>query len=95
MLDDFSVGLARLLDGVGRDVQGGYEAEDRQGQRRHYDLPSLSLGAVPVEPGVWQSRHQIAQAASEAKAQAKKHAGSCLYVERRQPRAPMLTARAA
>jgi hypothetical protein len=85
MLDDFSLGMARLLDETGQTATGGYEADDRQGRRRRYDLPTLSLGAVPVEPGVYQSRHQIAQAASEAKAQAKKHAGPCLYVERRRP----------
>ncbi len=86
MLDDFSQGMARLLDGAGPAAAGGYEADDRQGRRRRYDLPTLSLGAVPVEPGAYQSRHQIAQAASEAKAQAKKHVGPCLYVERRRPR---------
>ncbi len=86
MLDDFSRGMARLLDGTEQAAAGGYEADDRQGQRRHYDLPTLSLGAVPIKPGAYQSRPQIAQAASEAKAQAKKRAGPCLYVERRQPK---------
>ncbi len=85
MLGDFSLGMMRLLEETGQTVAGGYEAEDRLGHRRHYGLPTLSLGAVPVEPGAYQSRHQIAQAASEAKAQAKKHAGPCLYVERRRP----------
>jgi len=85
MLDDFSLGMTRLLEETGQTVADGYEAEDRLGHRRHYGLPTLSLGAVPVEPGAYQSRHQIAQAASEAKAQAKKHAGPCLYVERRRP----------
>lgn len=89
MLGDFYQGLVRMLNEIGQAVAaGGYEADDRQGRRRHYGLPTLSLGAVPVEPGIYQSRHQIAQAASEAKAQAKKHAGACLYVERRQPRRP-------
>ena len=87
MLADFSRGMARLLEGMGRVAAAGYEAEDRQGQRRHYDPPTLSLGAVLVEPGAYQSRHQIAQAASEAKTQAKKRVGPCLYVERRRPRA--------
>ncbi|MFC4299535.1 GGDEF domain-containing protein [Castellaniella hirudinis] len=85
MLDDFSLGMTRLLDETGRAAAGGYEAEDRQGRRRRYDLPTLSLGAVSVEPGAYQSRHQIAQAASEAKAQAKKQHGPCLYVEQRRP----------
>ncbi|MGE4452278.1 GGDEF domain-containing protein [Castellaniella sp.] len=94
MLDDFSQGMARLLDGMGRAAAAGYEAEDRQGQRRRYDPPTLSLGAVRVEPGAYQSRHQIAQAASEAKAQAKKRTGPCLYVERRQP-SPLSASQAA
>ncbi|MGB3706562.1 MAG: GGDEF domain-containing protein [Castellaniella sp.] len=94
MLDAFSLGMARLLDETGRSAAGSYEAEDRQGQRRCYDPPTLSLGAVSVEPGVYQSRHQVAQAASEAKAQAKKQSGPCLYVERRQPK-PLFASRSA
>lgn len=85
ILEEFSRGMIRLLDGMGRKASAGYEAEDRQGRLRHYDPPSLSLGAVLVEPGAYQSRHQIAQAASEAKAQAKKRTGPCLYIERRRP----------
>ncbi|MGB7484401.1 GGDEF domain-containing protein [Castellaniella ginsengisoli] len=85
ILDDFSKGMIQLLAEQGQAADGCYEAQDRRGERRRYDLPTLSLGAVQVEPGVYPSHHQIAQAASEAKAQAKKQAGPCLYVERRQP----------
>lgn len=83
MLADFSDELVRELADAGSSASGGYEAEDRQGQCRHYDLPTLSLGAVEVEPGDYESHHQIAQAASEAKSQAKKSRGAVLFVERR------------
>ncbi|WP_298015935.1 GGDEF domain-containing protein [uncultured Castellaniella sp.] len=85
MIESFHQGMAQLMVEAGRGDVHGYVAEDRQGQPRHYDLPALSLGAVPVEPGAYHSRHQIAQAASEAKSQAKKQAGSSLFIERRAP----------
>jgi len=85
MLADFSQGMVQLMVEAGRGAIRDYEADDRQGQRRCYDLPSLSLGVVQVEPGAYQSRHQIAQAASEAKSQAKKRPGSTLFIERRGP----------
>ncbi|WP_345797905.1 GGDEF domain-containing protein [Castellaniella sp. MT123] len=83
MLADFSNELARKLADAGVSASEGYEAEDRQGQCRHYDLPTLSLGAVEVEPGDYESHHQVAQAASEAKSQAKKSRGAVLFIERR------------
>jgi len=83
MLADFDRGMQQLMIESGQGAVRGYEAEDRQGQHRRYCLPTLSLGLVHVEPGAYQSRHQIAQAASEAKSQAKKRAGSSLFVERR------------
>ncbi len=64
-------------------AQGGYYCEDRQGERRFHPLISLSLGAVTVEPGHYESHHQIATAAAEAKKQAKKIAGNSLFIERR------------
>ncbi|TAN26270.1 MAG: GGDEF domain-containing protein [Castellaniella sp.] len=85
MLTEFSDELVRKLADAGLSVSGGYEAEDRQGQCRHYDLPTLSLGAVEVEPGDYESHHQVAQAASEAKSQAKKSQGAVLFIERRHP----------
>ncbi len=65
------------------DFSQGYMAEDRIGHRRRYALPSLSLGIVRVEPGWYDSHHQIARAATEAKSQAKKHGGNTLFVDRR------------
>lgn len=83
MLESFDQGMARMMAEAGRGEVLGYTAEDRQGQIRHYDLPALSLGGVPVDPGAYHSRHQIAQAASEAKSQAKRQAGSTLFIQRR------------
>lgn len=83
MMADFTRDMRQLMIEAGQGAILEYEAEDRQGQRRRYGLPTLSLGLVRVEPGAYQSRHQIAQAASEAKSQAKKHPGSALFIDRR------------
>lgn len=83
MLADFDYGMQQLMIEVGQGAVQVYQADDRQGQRQQFALPSLSLGLVQVEPGAYQLRHQIAQAASEAKSQAKKQAGSSLFVDRR------------
>jgi hypothetical protein len=64
--------------------RGGYISEDRRGRKVFHSLISLSLGVVRVDPGQYLSHHQIATAASEAKKQAKKIPGNCLFVERRQ-----------
>ncbi|MGB6006941.1 GGDEF domain-containing protein [Castellaniella sp.] len=85
MIESFSQGMIQLMVEAGRGDIQGYVAEDRQGQLRHYELPALSLGVVPVEPGVYHSRHQVAQAAGEAKSQAKKRPGPALFIERRAP----------
>lgn len=63
---------------------GGYASEDRRGQRVFHPLISLSLGVVRIEPGQYNSHHQIATAAAEAKKQAKKIAGNSLFIDRRQ-----------
>ena len=66
-------------------ARGGILTEDRRGQQSLHALPSLSIGAVPVEPGSFHSHHEISTAAAEAKKQAKKQSGSALFVERRRP----------
>ncbi|CAM5793068.1 GGDEF domain-containing protein [Castellaniella caeni] len=83
MMREFTSGMAQLMVEAGQGDVQHYEAEDRRGVTCSYGLPTLSLGAVQVEPGAYQSRHQIAQAASEAKSQAKKQPGSTLFIERR------------
>ncbi|MDT3736687.1 MAG: GGDEF domain-containing protein [Denitratisoma sp.] len=66
-------------------ARGGILTEDRRGQQMLHALPSLSIGAVTVEPGSYHSHHEISTAAAEAKKQAKKLPGSALFVERRRP----------
>jgi diguanylate cyclase (GGDEF)-like protein len=62
---------------------GGYISEDRRGNQVFHPLLSLSLGVVKAEAGQYDSHHQIASAAAEAKKQAKKLVGNSLFVERR------------
>ena len=62
----------------------GYFAENRRGHMVFYSLPSLSIGAVPVSPELFESHREISAAAAEAKKNAKKSAGSSLFIERRQ-----------
>jgi len=50
---------------------GGIEAEDRQGVRRFFKCTTLSIGAVPVRPGVFSRPEEVASAAAAAKHQAK------------------------
>lgn len=90
--------LARFRDGsralfAEDDVRrGGYAAQDRQGRRRRFPLLSLSIGALPVEPGTFQSHSEVAAAATEAKRMAKRGGGGSLFVERR--RYPVASLRA-
>ncbi len=82
ILDVFAAEISTSLD-IGGEGYRGYFAEDRKGERRFYPLPSLSLGVVNVAPMQYHSHHQIAQAAAEAKVQAKKTLGNSLFVDRR------------
>jgi diguanylate cyclase (GGDEF)-like protein len=64
--------------------QGGYWGEDRRGQPVFHSLPTLSIGVVVVEPGLFQSHHEVSAAISSAKKQAKKKVdGTGLFIERR------------
>lgn len=69
---------------------GGYMAENRRGEYGFQCLPTLSVGAVRVQPGQCESHREVAAAASVAKKQAKKRArepggtaGGSVFVERR------------
>jgi diguanylate cyclase (GGDEF)-like protein len=70
-------------------ARGGYQSEDRRGNRVFHPLISISFGAVRIAPGAFASHYQVAAAASEAKKEAKKLAGNSLFVERRMPAAPV------
>lgn len=63
--------------------RGGYLAENRQGKKVFHALISLSIGAVTIENGLFQSHHQVSVAMAEAKKQAKKSLGNSLFVDRR------------
>lgn len=64
-------------------ARGGFFAEDRLGRRQLFPLMTLSIGAVPAEPGTFESHAQVAAAATEAKHMAKRESGSSLFIERR------------
>lgn len=62
---------------------GGYYGEDRQGKPVFHPLPSVSIGCLDINPALFRSHHEVAAAVTEAKKQAKKIAGSSLFIERR------------
>lgn len=63
--------------------RGGYSGENRRGEAVFHPLPSLSIGALPVLAGQYDSPPEISAAVAQAKKQAKKIAGSSLFIERR------------
>ena len=65
--------------------QQGYLAENRRGKQEFHALPSLSIGALVVEPRLYPSHHEVSSALGCTKKEAKKIRGSALFVERRQP----------
>lgn len=86
LLDAFSVSMRAFLDSnclVDKHNPDGYLANDRHGSLCRFEWPSLSLGVILVEPAQFDTCHDIATAAAEAKAQAKTISGNSLYVERR------------
>ena len=82
-LQIFDQRIAESVDSNVLDERGGYSAENRRGQMVFYALPALSIGAVPVGIDVFESHREISAAAAEAKKNAKRLAGSSLFVERR------------
>ena len=63
--------------------RGGFVVENRRGEREFHNLTSISVGAVPVKPGVFKSHRDIAVIASESKKMAKKTPGNSLYINQR------------
>lgn len=82
ILNRFSAAIQEYYSEEER-ARGGYLSEDRQGKKVFHPLISLSLGVTRVSPGKYRSHHQIAEAAAEAKKQAKKIFGNSLFIERR------------
>lgn len=71
-------------------ARAGYLAENRKGEMVFHALPTLSIGALRVRAGQFDSHREVAAAASVAKKQAKKRlrdpaspGGGNVFVERR------------
>jgi EAL domain-containing protein (putative c-di-GMP-specific phosphodiesterase class I)/GGDEF domain-containing protein len=81
-LQRFAELCAPLFDEEDRQ-RGTLLGEDRSGNPVHSPLVTLAIGLVPVGPGCCESHLQVAEAAAEAKKQAKRIGGNALFVERR------------
>ncbi|MHB0920984.1 MAG: hypothetical protein ACYC22_08495, partial [Thiomonas delicata] len=65
-------------------VDGGYWSENRRGDAVFYPIPSLSIGALCVTPGMFDSHRDLSNVLAELKKAAKKLPGNQLFVDRRQ-----------
>ena len=74
---------------------GGYESEDRQGRLMFHPFPTLSIGAVAIQPGDFSSHYEVSAAAAEAKKMAKRRPGNSLFSEKRSPKAASAAVHAA
>ena len=93
--DDWKGRCERALDTFGRQsqplfdqadwIRGALKGEDRAGRTLYSPLTTLAIGAVPVDAEVYGSHLRVAEAATEAKRQAKRMGGNALFVERRTP----------
>ena len=77
--------------------RGGYMAENRKGEVVFQPLPTLSIGAVRVFPGEYESHREVSAAAAVAKKQAKRtqkqtqgDKRGAVFMERRQSPAGMV-----
>lgn len=82
ILEAFGLAVSAHYSATDRE-RGGYVSEDRNGKPIFHPIVSLSIGAVHVEPGVFESHYQISTAVAEAKKEAKKITGNSLFIERR------------
>lgn len=87
-LDDFTRAMAPIFKPE-HHAQGGYLSVNRRDQTVFHPLITLSIGAVLVEPGWFNSHHEISTAAADAKKQAKRMPGNSLFIERRARTAQM------
>jgi diguanylate cyclase (GGDEF)-like protein len=62
---------------------GGINVYDRVGNCSFQPFISMSIGVAPVDHGKFRSHHDVANAASEVKRQAKRIAGNALYIDKR------------
>lgn len=64
-------------------LAGGYVTEDRRGNPQFHDLVTLSIGAVHIDPDLFQHYREVTEAAAAAKRVAKHQSGSRLFIDRR------------
>jgi diguanylate cyclase (GGDEF)-like protein len=64
---------------------GGINVFDRAGNCSFQPFVSISIGVTVVDGGKYRTHHDVADAASEVKRQAKRVVGNALYVDRRDP----------
>lgn len=81
-LSAFAHTSSALFDKDHRSI-GGYLSGDRQGRIVHHPLPTLSIGAIWVNPEFFSSYHEVAEAATTAKKMAQEKPGNSLFIERR------------
>jgi GGDEF domain-containing protein len=81
-LSAFAHTSSALFDKDHRSI-GGYLSGDRQGRTVHHPLPTLSIGAIWVNPEFFSSHHEVADAATVAKKMAQEKPGNSLFIERR------------
>uniref|UniRef100_A0A8W7Q0W2 GGDEF domain-containing protein n=1 Tax=Anopheles coluzzii TaxID=1518534 RepID=A0A8W7Q0W2_ANOCL len=82
MLQEFDRSVRSFFDPAHL-AAGGFEMTGRNGEHMRFPLTSLSVGVVRVKPGQYPTHYEVGSATAEAKKQAKKQAGSSLFVERR------------
>lgn len=66
--------------------RGGYYTEDRKGNNTFHPLMMISLGAIIIGAGYFNSHKELSSVVAEAKKMAKKIPGNSLYVDRRRYR---------
>ncbi|MEI6416000.1 MAG: GGDEF domain-containing protein [Pseudomonadota bacterium] len=64
-------------------ARGGYVSENRCGDQEFHPLTSLSIGALMISPGMFNSYREVAQVTAEVKKAAKSIPGSSLVVNHR------------
>ncbi len=83
MLERFAEMVPTFYDEPQR-LAGGIASTDRRGQPCFFELLSLSIGVVRVQPDMFRSHHEVAARASEVKRVAKQRQGNTLFVDRRE-----------
>ncbi|TCV90798.1 diguanylate cyclase (GGDEF)-like protein [Sulfurirhabdus autotrophica] len=64
-------------------AQGGFITADRKNEQVFQPLTTLSIGAVRIEPGIFNSHNEVSSVAAEAKKRAKAIHGNSLFIDRR------------